>query len=202
MKRNVRRREVLGAAIGLGLGAPALAAAPKPRVAVRTGKGLIVVELEAVRAPITSANFLHYVDAGKYDGGEFFRTVRTPGRPEEGQIVGQMRAKERPFPPIAHESTLKTGLRHLEGTLSLGRFEVGSATSNFFICTSAEPYLDAHPEAKGDNQGFAAFGQVVAGMDAVRRIHAARTGGGASPFADQRNEWLHPPVPILGMRRV
>ena len=199
---GIRRRSVLGAAAGVGL-APRLAlAAPRPRVAIRTGKGLIVVELEAGRAPVTSANFLRYVDAGKYDGGSFFRTVRTPGRPQEGQIVGQMRARERPFPPIGHESTLKTGLHHLAGTLSLGRFELGSATSNFFICASAEPYLDAHPEAKGDNQGYAAFGQVLSGMETVRRIHAARTGGGPSPFADQRNEWLHPPIPIQGMRRL
>jgi peptidyl-prolyl cis-trans isomerase A (cyclophilin A) len=198
---DVERRSLLGAALGLGFASPVLAAA-KPRVAIHTGRGLIVVELEATRAPLTSANFLHYVDAGKYDGGTFFRTVRTPGRPEEGQIVGQTAPKQRPFPPIAHESTLKTGLHHLAGTLSLGRFELGSATSNFFICVSPEPYLDAHPEAKGDNQGFAAFGQVVSGMEVVRRIHASPTGGGASPFADQRNEWLHPPIPIRSMKRV
>ncbi len=178
----------------------ALAAPPKPRVAIRTGKGLVVVELEAGRAPVTCANFLRYVDAGKYDGGAFFRTVRTPGAPEEGQIVGRMRLKERPFPPIAHEPTTRTGLRHFAGTLSLGRFEVGSATSDFFICTSAEPYLDAHPGAPGDNQGFAAFGSVVAGMEVVRAIHAAPTGG-PSPFATQKNEWLHPPVPIRSMKR-
>jgi peptidyl-prolyl cis-trans isomerase A (cyclophilin A) len=200
MGEGLGRRTVVTAGLALAA-APALAASAKPRVAIHTGKGLIVVELEAARAPLTSANFLHYVDAGKYDGGSFFRTVRTPGRPQEGQIVGQTAPKQRPFPPIAHESTIKTGLHHLTGTLSLGRFELGSATSNFFICVSPEPYLDAHPEAKGDNQGFAAFGQVVGGMDVVRRIHAARTGG-ASPFADQRNEWLHPPVPILNMRRV
>ena len=199
---SIRRRTLLAAA-GLFVASPAFAAA-KPRVAIRTVKGLILVELEAQRAPVTTANFLHYVAAGKYDGGAFFRTVRTPGAADEGQIVGRMRLKERPFPPIKHEPTTQTGLKHLAGTLSLGRFEVGSATSDFFICTSAEPYLDAHPEASikpgGDNQGFAAFGQVVAGMDVVRRIHASPTGG-PSPFATQKNEWLHPPIAIRSMKR-
>lgn len=199
MSGQVPRRAVLAAALGLAY-APARAAGAKPRVAIHTAKGLVVVELEAERAPVTSANFLHYVDAGKYDGGAFFRTVRTAGAPDEGQIVGRMRLKERPFPPIRHEPTTKTGLKHLAGTLSLGRFEVGSATSDFFICTSPEPYLDAHPEAKGDNQGFAAFGSVVAGMDVVRRIHASPTGG-PSPFATQKNEWLRPPIAIRGMKR-
>ena len=195
-----RRGFVVGA--GLLAGAPrlALAAPAKPKVVIATNHGSIVVELEAERAPITSANFLRYVDTRGYDGGEFYRASRDPGAPHNGTIVGAPNPRTHPFPPIRHESTTKTGLRHLAGTLSLGRFEPGTATSNFFICASAEPYLDAHPGAKGDNLGFAAFGRVVEGMAVVRKILSLPTNG-ATQFVEQRGEWLKPPVPILSMRR-
>jgi peptidyl-prolyl cis-trans isomerase A (cyclophilin A) len=170
-------------------------------VVIKTNHGAITVELEAKRAPLTSANFLQYVDAGDYDGGSFYRAARTRGSPTEGQIVGAPRLKSHPFPPIAHESTTMTGLRHLTGTISLGRFAPGTATSNFFICASPEPYLDAHPGAPGDNLGFAAFGQVIAGMAVVRKI-LSLPANGKSPFPDQKGQWLDPPVPILSMRRM
>ena len=199
---QIRRRNVLGAA-GLLIAAPVIAraAAPKPRVLISTGHGAILVELEAQKAPLTSANFLHYVETGKYDGGSFYRAARTPRAPTQGSIVGGPAPKAHPYPPIAHESTTLTGLRHTTGTLSLGRFAPGTATDNFFICASPEPYLDAHPGAPGDNLGYAAFGQVLQGMAVVRKILASPTSS-KSPFPDQRGQWLHPPVPILSMRRV
>jgi peptidyl-prolyl cis-trans isomerase A (cyclophilin A) len=200
-RAGVGRRGVLGAA-GLLLASSVSAfAAAKPRVAIVTGKGTIVVELEAEKAPITSTNFLRYVDAKKYDGGSFYRAARTPGAPKEGTIVGGPAPKTHPFPPIAHESTTKTGLRHKEGTLSLGRFDPGSATSTIFICAADEPYLDAHPGAKGDNLGYAAFGQVTDGMAVVHKILASHTGKTA-PFPDQKGQWLAPPIAIVSMRRV
>ena len=118
----------------------------------------------------------------------------------DGTIVGAPDAKVRPFPPIAHESTAKTGLKHLNGTISLGRFATGTATSNFFICVGDQPYLDANPAAKGDNLGYAAFGQVVEGMAVVEKILSLPTNGDTK-FKDQRGQWLKPPVPILTMRR-
>lgn len=194
-----RRSFVVGA--GLVISAPrALAAAAKPRVLIKTGRGTIVVELEAEKAPITSANFLRYVDTHAYDGGTFYRAARDPGAPKQGTIVGAPNPKTHPFPPIRHESTTKTGLRHVTGTLSLGRFDPGTATSNFFICASPEPYLDAHPGEKGDNLGYAAFGQVVEGMAVVQKILSLPTNG-ETKFADQRGQWLKPPVPIVSMRR-
>ncbi len=196
-----RRRSVLaGAGLLLAAPVPALASAGKPQVVIRTNHGAITVELEAQKAPLTSANFLRYVDAKKYDGGSFYRAARTPRAPTQGTIVGAPGPKDHPFPPIAHESTTMTGLRHTTGTLSLGRFAPGSATSNFFICASTEPYLDAHPHAHGDNLGYAAFGQVVDGMAVVRKILSLPTNAKSS-FADQRGQWLNPPVPILSMRR-
>ena len=197
-----RRGVLLGSAGGLLLASPlaARAADGKPKVAIRTGQGLIVVELEAKKAPITSANFLRYVDTGKYDGGSFYRAARTRGAPTHGAIVGGPGPRVHPYAPIAHESTTQTGLRHLAGTISIGRFAPNTATANFFICATDEPYLDAHPGAKGDNLGFAAFGQVVQGLGVVRKILSLPTSS-KSEFADQRGQWLKPPVPILSMRR-
>ena len=198
---DIERRSLLGAA-GLVLATPAasLAAPGKPQVVITTAHGVIVVELETQKAPLTSVNFLRYVDAGAYDDGVFFRAARDPGAPKQGTIVARPRAKVLPYPPIRHESTTKTGLRHTTGTISLGRFAPGTATNNFFICASPEPYLDAHPGAPGDNLGYAAFGQVVKGMPVVRKILSLPTNG-KSEYADQRGQWLSPPVTIRNMRR-
>ncbi|MBE7220043.1 MAG: peptidylprolyl isomerase [Caulobacteraceae bacterium] len=199
---DLPRRTLLSAA-GLALAAPTLAhAAPgKPRVAMLTKYGTIVVELEAQRAPITSRNFLQYVDAQKYDGASFFRVTHPPGAPADGDIVGAPKLGTHPFPPIPHEPTTKTGLHHVAGTISLGRFQPGTATDNFFICVGPEPAFDAHPGAKGDNLGYAAFGQVVSGMAVVRRIHGLNAHG-KSPYKDQQGEWLLHPAIIETMRRV
>ena len=199
---NIGRRGLIAAA-GLMLARPAWAqptSDAKPRVEIKTPYGVIVVELESGRAPISSANFLHYVDARKYDGGQFYRASRDIGAPKKGTIVGRPNDKFHPFPPIPHESTTKTGLRHVTGAVSLGRFEPGTATSNFFICASDEPYLDAHPGEKGDNLGYAVFGQVTDGMPVVRKILSLRTDG-LTVFKAQRGQWLNPPVPILSMKR-
>ncbi len=196
-----RRSLVAGAGLALAGGVGARAAARKPKVAIKTNHGVIVVELEAERAPLTSANFLHYVDTGRFDDGSFYRASRTPGAPKEGTIVGGPSERTHRYPPIAHESTTMTGLRHTTGTISLGRYAPGSATADFFICASPEPYLDAHPGAKGDNLGYAAFGQVVAGMRVVRTILALPTPG-KSRFPDMKGQWLDPVVPIFTMRRV
>lgn len=202
MGSNLARRSFLGAA-GLLMSLPGagLAAAAKPKVRIVTNHGVIVVELEDKRAPITSANFLRYVDRQAYDGGEFFRAARDPDNPKGGTIVGRPAPKMKPYPPIKHEPTTLTGLRHVTGTISLGRFDPGTATDNFFICASDEPYLDAHPGAPGDNLGYAAFGHVVSGMPVVAKILSLKTNG-ATKFKDQRGQWLNPPVPIRSMRRV
>lgn len=197
---GIGRRSLVGGA-GLWLAAPAVSlAGPKPRVAITTGKGVITVELEAGKAPITTANFLRYVTGGKYDGATFSRAARRQGAPKEGSIVAGLAPRAQPYPPIAHESTTKTGLRHKAGTISLGRFAPGTGRGDFFICVSDLAYLDAKPGGPGDNLGFAAFGQVVGGMAVVRRILASPTSQ-TSPFPEQRGQWLKPPVPILSARR-
>jgi peptidyl-prolyl cis-trans isomerase A (cyclophilin A) len=204
---GIARRRLIGAAGLLALGPRLAFAAPqkpgkKPRVAIQTGQGVIVVELEDRKAPITTANFLRYVDTLKYNGGVFYRASRTIGAgPGHGSIQGGPSPYARHFPPIAHEPTTKTGLRHKAGTLSLTRNAPGTATSDFFICASDQPYLDAHPGEKGDNQGFAAFGHVVSGMGVVKKILAMHTSKTA-PVPAMKGQMLDPPVPIVSMKRV
>lgn len=199
---KIGRRSLLGAA-GLLMASPlpVRAAARKPRVVIQTDQGAIVVELESEKAPITSANFLRYVDARKYDGGTFYRASRTKGVKGAGSIQGGPPVRARRFAPIAHESTRTTGLRHKAGTISVARNAPGSATADFFICASPAPYLDAHPGAPGDNQGFAAFGTVVEGMAIVKKILALRSDGPA-PFPVMKGQILNPPVQILSMKRL
>lgn len=197
---SIGRRGVLGAA-GLLLGRPALAAGVKPKVAMQTGRGLIVVELESKAAPITSANFLHYVTTKLYDGGQIYRASRTPNEPTHGTIQGWPDVHFRRYPPIEHESTLKTGLKHDTGTISMGRYAPGSATADFFICASPEPYLDADPDRPGDKEGYSAFGQVVEGIEIVQKILSLPTNGKAY-FKAMKGQILTNPVPIISMKRI
>jgi peptidyl-prolyl cis-trans isomerase A (cyclophilin A) len=199
-RRNVIGGSLIGAA-GLLVGLPLQAhAAAKPRVLIQTAQGAIVVELEDGKAPITCSNFLRYVDKHKYDGGTFYRASRSKSGPGAGSIQGGPAVRVRRFAPIAHESTRMTGIKHKAGTISMARNAPGSATSDFFICASPMAYLDAHPGAPGDNQGFAAFGTVVKGLDVVRKILALPTGGEALT-ADMKGQMLKTPVPIVSMTR-
>jgi peptidyl-prolyl cis-trans isomerase A (cyclophilin A) len=198
----VRRREFLAVAATLiAPGAWGQTPGGTTRVTLTTGQGLIVLALATEKAPITAANFLRYVDQKRLDGAEFYRALRTQGAPTTGLIQGGLtNHPERILPPIAHESTNQTGLRHLDGTISLARRAPGTATCDFFICVGDAPYLDADPKAPGDNLGFAAFGQVLEGMDVARRILALPT----SPTAgapDMLGQMLDPAVPILGAAR-
>lgn len=201
MSNGIGRRTLLGAA-GLAAASPSLvlAAAPKPRVAIQTDHGVIVVELENGKAPITSANFLRYVDAHKYDGGTFYRASKTKGVKGAGSIQGGPPDRVRRFAPIAHESTRTTGIKHRAGTISMARNAPGTATCDFFICASPQPYLDAKSGGKGDNEGFAAFGGVVQGMDVVKKILALKADGPAL-YEAMKGQMLNPPVKILSMKR-
>jgi peptidyl-prolyl cis-trans isomerase A (cyclophilin A) len=171
------------------------------RVKVQTGQGLIVLDLEAEKASLTTANFLRYVDQKRYDHSTIYRALHAPGAPEYGLIQGGLRNDPaKLLKPVAHESTLKTGLSHKDGTISLARRAQGTATSDFFICIGEASYLDADPKAQGDNAGFAAFGQVVQGMDVVHKILALPTDPDAGG-PEMKGEMLKPPVPVSTMRR-
>lgn len=183
--------------------AQAPAPAPKPatvQVSLQTSAGPIVLELEKERAPVTTANFLRYVDQKRFDGTAIYRASKTG--PGYGLIQGGVRYDpKRVLPPIAHEPTTRTGLSHVAGTISMARAAPGTATGDFFIVVGDMPSLDAHPDQPGDNQGFAAFGRVVAGMDIVRGILDAPT----SPTAGEgvmKGQILAPPIRIIAARRV
>jgi peptidyl-prolyl cis-trans isomerase A (cyclophilin A) len=168
------------------------------RVVVDTEAGRIELEIDPGRAPITSGNFLFYVDAGHFDGGQFHRTVTPDNQPDNEVRIEVVQAsvaagKEREArPPIALERTSSTGLLHRDGTVSMARSEADSATSSFFICIGDQPELDFGGKRNPDGQGFAAFGRVVSGMDVVKKIQT-------SPHQLQR---LSPPIRIRSVRRV
>lgn len=205
----MRRRGFLATATALaagrafGQGAASGAAAGVVTVQLVTGMGAIVLELRGDRAPITTGNFLSYVDQKRLDGAAFYRAAHYEGRPSDGLIQGGLSGShpERAAPPIAHESTTQTGLRHTDGVISMARYAPGSATAEFFICVGANSQLDANPAATGDNLGFAAFGRVVQGMDVVGRIWTAPT----SPTKGEgvfRGQMLDPPIPIVRAARL
>lgn len=183
-------------------GAPPLPPTPKGhvRVALTTVHGVIIVELYKDKAPITAGNFLRYVDEGRMSHATFYRASHPPGMTDYGMLQGGLQNDPKyVLKPIAHESTLKTGLSHTDGAISLGRHAPGTATSDFFICVGDQTYLDANPKAKGDNAGFAAFGYVVQGMDVVKKMMALPR----SPTAGvgvMKGEMLKTPVPIKARR--
>ncbi len=176
----------------------AAADAPNPRVALQTGQGEIVLEVFVREAPVTAANFLRYVDEGRFAGASFYRVVRADNQPGNAVKIEVIQGGlgfddgPRPFPPIPHETTRQTGLRHLDGTLSMARDKPGSASSEFFLCVGDQPELDFGGRRNPDGQGFAAFGRVVAGMDVVRRIQRLPADG----------QMLAEPVLIRSARRL
>jgi len=172
------------------------AGADNPRLLIRTEAGDIVVEVDSVKAPVTAANFLRYVDAGLYDGSTFHRTVTLANQPNDAVrievVQGGQLARDKEFPPITHETTAATGLKHLDGAISMARSQPGSAASSFFVCVNDQPELDFGGHRNPDGQGFAAFGRVVAGMDVVRAIQARPANG----------QQLAPAVKIISVRRI
>ncbi len=196
----MRRRAVL-AGSGVLMIAGRAAAEPEVRVALQTPHGAITLALSVARAPVSAAAFLAVVDAGGYGGGAFTRVVRPDndhGTPAIAVVQGKA---ARPAPAIAHESTRQTGLRHLDGTVSLPRDRVGTATGGeFFVCVGDQPALDFGGRRNPDGQGFAAFGRVVSGMDAMRRIWSADASGpSADPYT--AGQMLSVPVAIQSARR-
>lgn len=148
------------------------------RVLLMTAFGEIELELYLDKAPVTASNFLSLVAGGYLDGGSFYRTVtydNDNGSPKIEVIQGGLNNGSSPFNPIRHESTLETGLSHEDGVISMARGEVGSASSEFFICIGDQPGLDHGQPRNADGQGFAAFGRVVRGMEVVQAINAAAT---------------------------
>ena len=190
--------------------APLLAQAPSPPptqapapkedlvpVAIDTSLGRIVVALDRGRAPITTANFLRYVDAHRLDGETFYRAMHSAGG---GLIQGGVRSDVRKlFPPVADEPTSKTGLKNVAGAISMARGEPNSVRADFFILVSDMPGLDAGANPS-DPDGYPVFGHVIEGMDVVKKIYDAPT----SPTLGEgvmKGQMLDPPVKIIKAAR-
>jgi peptidyl-prolyl cis-trans isomerase A (cyclophilin A) len=160
-------------------------------VVVETSLGAITIEVNVAKAPITAANFLKYVDAGLYNGGRFHRTVRPDTETRKDVPIAVVQATRAPrtpetpsFPPIELERTKTTGLKHVDGAVSMARATgANTGVADFFICIGAQPALDFGGVRNADGQGFAVFGRVIAGMDVVKRIHAAPVRDGTQTIA-------------------
>jgi peptidyl-prolyl cis-trans isomerase A (cyclophilin A) len=167
------------------------------RVEIETDLGVIAVALDSLHAPRTVTNFLRYVDDGFYANGVFHRTVTPANQPRDTVRIEVIQGGPNPQrasagrPPIELEGTNVTGLRHVDGTISMARGDPNSATSDFFLCIGDQPALDFAGHRNLDGQGFAAFGQVTSGMTIVREIQR-------SPAQAQQ---LTPPVRIRSIRR-
>jgi peptidyl-prolyl cis-trans isomerase A (cyclophilin A) len=192
--------------MGTLMASSSLIAQTNPRVRVQTELGDIVLELDAKRAPNTTANFLKYVDAGHYDGGTFHRTVKMDNQPESPVKIEVIQAgvaadkAKQGFPAILLERTSVTGILHKDGVVSMARGAPDSATSGWFITINDQPSLDFGGARNPDGQGFAAFGRVVAGMDVVRKIQAAPSSTNMSTNTEAQR--LTPPIKIVNVSRL
>jgi peptidyl-prolyl cis-trans isomerase A (cyclophilin A) len=171
------------------------------RVRVETEEGAFVLGIDTARAPLTAANFLAYVDGGHLSGATIYRIVTMTNQPPTTrhriEVIqwgwpAPRDNREPPLPPVPHEPTSATGLRHLDGTLSLARNAPGTGGHGFFICVGDQPELDEGGRRNPDGAGFAAFGRVLSGQDVVRMLFDR-----AEPA-----EYLQEPIRILRVTRL
>lgn len=171
----------------------------KPVVVFETEKGRIEIEVDTVKAPISAANFLKYVDGGFYNSGVVNRAVRPDNTVRNDvpiqviQFQSDRARRQEQFPPIPLERTSVTGLKHVDGAVSMARSGPDTATASFSIVIGDTPEMDFGGKRNADGQGFAVFGRVVRGMDVVKAIQASPTGN-SGPY---RTETLEPPIKIL-----
>jgi len=169
-----------------------------PRVVLQTGAGAITVELDRVNAPVTTANFLRYVDQGRFDGTSFYRAYKLPVDRRLGLIqAGVSGRANKVLPPIAHEPTSKTGLSHTDGAISMARTTPGTAQGDFFIIVGDLTTLDANAR----DPGYAVFGRVVEGMEVVNRILDAPTSPTLGSSA-MKGQMIAKPVALASAKRL
>lgn len=166
-----------------------------PIVSLETSLGPILVELYSDRAPLTVKNFLRYVDKGLFTNSSIFRIVTESNacQPEDDNASIQVIQGGLPpghpslLPPIPHESTEMTGLSHLDGVISMARFEPGTADGSFFFCVGNQPELDFGGKRYADGLGFSAFGRIIRGRQVLNDIIG---------YAEDQ-EYLSQEIPIL-----
>jgi peptidyl-prolyl cis-trans isomerase A (cyclophilin A) len=195
---RMRRRLLLATPLFACL--PTMAADAPIYTRVDTALGAFVIAVEPAKAPITVANYLAYVDAQQLDGGKVYRIVTPANQTAETKhkiaVVQwgrhQADGESAPRPPIAHETTAVTGIKHRNGTVSMARLGPGTATAEFFICIGDQPELDFGGRRNPDGQGFAAFGQVVAGQDVVQALYGK----------GEATQYIQPPIAVRSVRRL
>jgi peptidyl-prolyl cis-trans isomerase A (cyclophilin A) len=182
-------------AVAAALAMQAPPATDPVRAVIQTSAGDITVALEPDRAPVTTCNFLRYVQVEAYDGGTFFRTVvaATNANPHPIDVIQAATRGGSDDPglgTIPLERTRDTGLSHIAGTISMARDGPDTATSSFFIVTRDSTALDFGGGRNPDGQGFAAFGRVIEGLEMLRAIQL-------SPATDEQ---LSVPAVITGVQ--
>ena len=170
------------------------AAALTPHVAIATRFGTIVVELDPVHAPITTADFLTYVDNGTFRHASFYRALKsTKTKKARIEIIqgGTDFDGKDPNPEIPLERTTKTHLHNVSGTIALARDTLpNTASTEFYFNLGDNRRLDADREK--DHNGYAVFGRIISGFAVAQAIQAAPRVG----------EKITPRVPILSVKRV
>ena len=160
--------------------------------------GTMTIELLPNYAPITVKTFVRDIDEGRYNNFTFYRVVNMKNQNSDSVkievIKGGLGFNQHPdvLPPISHESTNKTDLKHLNGTISMARNEPGSANSEIFICINDQPELDYNGSRNSDGFGFAAFGMVKYGMDIVKKIQQSPSDG----------QMLNKPIRVKSIKRI
>jgi peptidyl-prolyl cis-trans isomerase A (cyclophilin A) len=169
-------------------------------VVIRTAMGEITLALEIERAPITAKNFLRYVDNKRFDGMTFYRGMKLDDEGKYGLVQGGIAGVPgKPFPPIAHESPLNTGLSHVNGAVSMARGAPGTAMGDFFIVIGDLVSMDGNKD--GSDLGYAVFGHVTAGMEVVKAIlELPKSEDARNPV--MKGQMLAAPVKIISVRRV
>jgi cyclophilin family peptidyl-prolyl cis-trans isomerase len=158
-----------------------------PVARIETSMGDIVLELDAVNAPITVANFIDYANAGFYEGTIFHRVI-DGFMIQGGGLTADMRDKDNKKAPIKNEAD--NGLKNSLGTVAMARTGVvDSATSQFFINVGDNTFLN-HTAPTPQGFGYAVFGKVTDGMATVDAIRQVKTG----------NKGMHQDVPAEAIR--
>jgi cyclophilin family peptidyl-prolyl cis-trans isomerase len=170
---------LLFASVAQAQDTPVPATVSGPVATIETSLGTITIALDAVRAPVTVANFVRYAREKHFDGTVFYRVL--PGALIQ---AGSYDAAGKPRP--THKGIVfegNNGLANVRGAVAMARGDdPNSATAEFFIDTSDLPSLDHDPKDTGNTTGYAVFGHVTEGMDVVDKI-AASPLGGIGPFA-------------------
>ena len=144
-------------------------------VSLTTTHGKMVIALYPEKAPETVANFLNYIDKKLFDGSSIFRIVTNENAnqiEDKNTKITVVQAGIQPehsklLEGITHETTLQTGIEHLDGTISMARFEPGTADGSFFFCINDQPELNYGGKRYDDGLGFAAFGRITQGREVL-----------------------------------